>query len=302
MTTNLETIMKLYENPRNDFIVLENNYTPEEMCRKMDDEYPIFPRMKCYSMIDANWEQLERFFLLIYKSCNQFEVLREKPSNLYIIPYNTIIHEERHNVVNNHSDPSAIYLEIGVEYGYTFKNVHFERDNKVGVDPDPKFNYTADDNIITKTSDDYFADCDDEFDVIFIDGMHQCEYVLRDFNNAIKHLKTCENTKIFIDDILPQSCREQLKVPIKHRVEKGILKYGEPWTGDVWKTMYYILQHYFNDFEIYYYNHQNYRGIAVFNIINKFQIPDDDETIRTINSYTYEVDFPKYLELLKNVM
>jgi len=295
---NLETIMKLYENPRNDFIVLENNYKPEQLCEIMDQDFSNFPRMKCYSMMNTNWEQLERYFLLIYKSCDQFEILRENSSKSYIIPYNTTAYQHRHDVINTHGDPSAFYLEIGVEYGYTFKNVHFQKENKVGVDPDPKFDYTANDNIINKTSDEYFADCDDNFDVIFIDGMHQCEYVLRDFNNAIKQLKSGFNSKIFIDDILPQNCREQLKVPIKHQIEKGILKYREPWTGDVWKTVYYILQYYLKYFHFYYWNHPNYRGIALFNIIDKFQIPIDDETIRTINSYNYADDFPKYLELL----
>ena len=49
----------------------------------------------------------------------------------------------------------------------TFNNVHFL--NKTGVDPDPKCN---NDNIQIYTSDDYFKICKQNFDVIFIDGMH----------------------------------------------------------------------------------------------------------------------------------
>ena len=192
-------------------------------------------------------------------------------------------------------------MEIGVEYGYTFKSVHFQEDNKVGVDPDPKFFYSSDDNIIKKTSDDYFADADHEFDAIFIDGMHQCEYVLRDFNNAIKHLKSDGKMMIFIDDILPQNCREQLKIPIKHSLENGILKYGEPWTGDVWKTVYYILQKSSGFFRFNYWNHPNYRGIALFHFHSRGEIirfPSTYETIKTINDYSYENDYPEYLKLI----
>jgi glycosyltransferase involved in cell wall biosynthesis len=297
LNQHLEQIQELYKEPRNDFIVLDNSCSPEQLCNILDKDFPIFSRMKCYSMTDANWEKLERFFLLIYKSCTQFEVLREKPRESYMLPFNTDL-SDRHNIINSCTTPENIYLEIGIEYGYTFKNVHFERDNKVGVDPDPKFYYTPEDNIFKQTSDEYFKECDDEFDVVFIDGMHQCEYVLRDFNNAIKQLRTTGNKQILIDDILPQNCREQLKVPIKNNVENGILKYGEPWTGDVWKTVYYLLNHCSSHFEFKYWNHRYYRGIALFHIVENFQIPDDEETIRKINSYTYTYDFSKYLEQL----
>lgn len=300
LNQNLETILRYYENPRNDFILLENNYSPEELCKILDNDYPNFSRFKCYSMANTSWEQLERFFLLIFKSCPLFEVLREKPTNKYVLPFNTELNS-RHSVINSHTEETNVYLEIGVEYGYTFKNVHFQRENKVGVDPSPKFYYTTEDNIIKQTSDEYFADADDEFDAIFIDGMHQCEYVLRDFNNAIQHLKSGGKMKIFIDDILPQNCREQLKVPIKHNIEERILKYGEPWTGDVWKTIYYIMQQYPSNFGFTFWNHPYYRGVGLFKIMEQFQIPFNQETIKTINGYSYENDYPKYLKLVSSV-
>jgi glycosyltransferase involved in cell wall biosynthesis len=303
LNQNLEEIQELYKNPRNDFIVLENNYSPEQLCKIMDIDFPIFPKMKCYSMKDTSWEQLERFFHLIYKSCPLFEILREKENiQLQIpnIPFNTEL-ANRHDVINICTNQNDIYLEIGVEYGYTFNNVHFHLENKIGVDPDPKFEYADNETIIKKTSDDYFADTDDEFDVIFIDGMHQCEYVLRDFHNAISHLKSDGKMMIFIDDILPQNCREQLKIPIKHNVENGILKYGEPWTGDVWKTVYYILQKASGFFKFNYWNHPNYRGVGLFHFHirgNVIRIPCIDETIKTINDYSYENDYPEYLKLI----
>jgi len=300
LNQHLEKIQELYKDPRNDFIILENNCTPEQMCQTLDDNFGIFPRMKCYAMTNSSWDQLERYFLLVYKSCHLFEVLREKPIDPYILPFNTEL-GNRHDIINSCTNPKDVYLEIGVEYGYTFKNVHFQEDNKVGVDPDPVFYYSSDNNIIKKTSDDYFEDCDDEFDVVFIDGMHQCEYLLRDFNNAIKHLKSESKMMIFIDDILPQNCREQLKVPIKHNVENGILKYGEPWTGDIWKTVYFILKNASGFFKFEYWNHPYYRGIALFHFHSRGEIirfPSTDETIKTINEYSYENDYPEYLKLI----
>jgi hypothetical protein len=296
---NTEIMEELYKDLTNDFIVLENQYTPEELCKLMDDSFSQFSRMKCYSMKESSWEQLERYFHLIYKSCESFEILREKSTNSHIIPFNTEI-SSRHEIINSFSRPSDTYLEIGVEYGYTFNNVHFGIENKVGVDPDPKFHYADNECLIKKTSDEYFKDCDDEFDVVFIDGMHQCEYVLRDFNNAIKHLKNTGTQSIFIDDILPQRWREQLKIPILHSYENGILKYGEPWTGDVWKTVYYLLKNFSNSFRFQFWNHQYYRGVGSFKIIEKFQIPDYEKIIEEINSYTYEEDYVKYLILIKN--
>ena len=41
------------------------------------------------------------------------------------------------------------------------------------------------DRLVKKTSDDFFESNDKTFDAIFIDGMHQSDYVLRDFNNAM---------------------------------------------------------------------------------------------------------------------
>jgi hypothetical protein len=72
-----------------------------------------------------------------------------------------------------------------------------------------------------------------------------------DFNNSIKLLN--DNGQIFIGDILPLNYNEQLKIPIKHRYENGILKYGEEWTGDIWKFTYYLLLNYSDKIEYSYF-------------------------------------------------
>ena len=181
------------------------------------------------------------------------------------------------------------YLEIGVEYGTSFKHINIE--NKIGVDPDPKF---EDDRLVKKTSDDFFESNDKTFDAIFIDGMHQSDYVLRDFNNAIDCLN--DGGIIFLDDILPSNEREQYKIPIKHAYENGILKYREPWTGDVWKIVYYLLKNYYNKMIFEVFIHPNYRGVGKFEFVEKVKISPDD--INEIVNYTYKNDFEDYYNLL----
>lgn len=195
----------------------------------------------------------------------------------------------RHLIINKNTKPENLYLEIGVEYGQTFNNVHFF--NKTGVDPDPKCQSEA---VIKMTSDDFFDVNENYFDVIFIDGMHQVEYLVRDINNSLKFLKP--DGILFIDDILPLNEEEQLKVPKQHKIENGILKYtNSPWTGDVWKVVYYILQFHRKDFSFEYFTHENYRGVAKLTIKNLFNIPESK--LETINGYTFDL-FEEYLKIL----
>ena len=131
--------------------------------------------------------------------------------------------------------------------------------------------------------------------------MHQSEYFLRDFNNSVKVLKN--NGSIFIDDILPLTYNEQLKIPRKHYYENGILKYGEEWTGDIWKVVYHILKNYSHNLlleETKYFYNPSYRGVLHLKLKKAFEIPDldSDSELSTINGYDYFTDFPVYLELL----
>tara|TARA_B100000900_G_scaffold407813_1_gene421073 strand:- start:61 stop:1317 length:1257 start_codon:yes stop_codon:yes gene_type:complete len=183
------------------------------------------------------------------------------------------------------------YLEIGVEYGHSFSKINIK--DKIGVDPDPKID---DERIEKLTSDAFFESNTKTFDAIFIDGMHQSDYVLRDFNNAIECLN--ENGVIIIDDIVPENEREQHKIPIKHKYENGILKYGEPWTGDVWKIAYYLIKN-FKEISCTIYRHANYRGIGVFKITDKIKISPDK--ITEIEKYDYKKDFVDYLKLISPV-
>jgi hypothetical protein len=227
----------------------------------------------------------------MYKSNENYEIIVSKnnPIEDMSVKFNTSLNL-RHEVINSLTSKDDKYLEIGVEYGLSFTNVHFL--DKTGVDPDPKFELEDKDSLKLLTSDEFFETNDKIYDVIFIDGMHQCEYVLKDVNNSIQYL--VENGILFIDDILPISYNEQLKIPNKHYYENGILKYGEPWTGDVWKVMFYIFKNHLDFIDFSYFNNENYRGVGMLKIKNKFQIPDN--ALEEINSYDYYNDFASYVK------
>lgn len=295
---NKDKIMELYSNPKNELFLLDSRYSNEYFGDWLD--YMGLSRMKFYRLENSSKEELMLYFKFICRNCDDYEYLT---LDLPEIVNNSVL-GGRHEVIIINSKPENKYLEIGVETGYTFNNVHFYK--KTGVDPDPKFSHPG---LKLLTSDEFFAknrviDTDtnkitnkETYDVIFIDGMHQSEYVMNDFNNSLECLN--DGGKIMIDDILPLSYNEQLRIPIKHYYENGILKYGEPWTGDVWKTVYYILKHHNDKMKFKYYTHSYYRGVGVFIIKEKFQIPENAAS--EIKNYDYFVDFPVYYELIKKV-
>jgi glycosyltransferase involved in cell wall biosynthesis len=283
---NIEKIKIWYANEKNDFFIIDNKCSVKNL-QYLLDVYG-FSRFKCYSLIDETMEVLINFFMLRNKYCENYEII-----NNYVdkIEYNSN-YSNRHEVINYISKPEDKYLEIGVETGYTFNNVHFT--NKTGVDPSPTFNSV---DLVIKTSDDFFENLqlDSLFDIVFIDGMHQSEYVIKDINNSIKYLN--DNGKILLDDVIPLNSDEQLKIPIKHIYENGVLKTMVPWTGDVWKVLFHILNYYRDNIDFSYFYNLNYRGVAVLQIKQKFQIPETE--LDSINSYNYTTDFNAYMDLIK---
>ena len=284
---NKERINHLYNDTTNDFYLLDNKCSISHLQFLLDMNG--FSRFKCYSLIDKEDTILEKYFMLQYKSCDNYEII----NNLIKKPkYISSNFSERHYIINYVSKPSDKYLEIGVETGYTFNNVHFN--DKTGVDPSPIF---SSENLVLKTSDDYFKNLhtDTVFDIIFIDGMHQAEYVLNDLNNSIRYLS--ENGLVLLDDIIPLNVDEQFKVPVKYTYEDNILKTLIPWTGDVWKVLFHILCFYSEHIQFRYFYNLNHRGVCVLEIKEKFYIPESD--IEKINNYDYVNDFITYIELIK---
>ena len=109
----------------------------------------------------------------------------------------------------------GFYLEIGCFNDDNFNKIKIKK--KIGVDPVSGGN-------VRKTSDEYFSNCKDTFDIIFIDGLHHFEQVKRDILNSLKILN--DGGVILVHDCLPNKVRDQM-VPRSH----------EHWNGDVWKSI-----------------------------------------------------------------
>ena len=120
--------------------------------------------------------------------------------------------------------------------------------------------------------------------------MHQSDYVVRDFNNAIDILY--QGGTIYFNDIFPINEREQYKIPIQHYYENGILKYKELWTGDVWKVLYYLIRVYNKDMRWRLYISPTYRGVVSLCFDKMLKIPES--AIKTIEGYDYVKDFDDY--------
>lgn len=71
------------------------------------------------------------------------------------------------------------YLEIGCKVDKTFRLINAK--HKVGVDIESG-------GTIRMSSDDYFAQNKETFDVIFVDGSHHHDFVMRDFLNSMNCL------------------------------------------------------------------------------------------------------------------
>ena len=107
------------------------------------------------------------------------------------------------------------YLEIGCFKDETFNQINIKK--KIGVDPISGGN-------LRMTSDKFFIENKEKFDLIFIDGLHVYEQVIKDIFNSIKVLK--ENGIILVHDCLPRKLWYQTPT-----------RMSDTWNGDVWKAI-----------------------------------------------------------------
>ena len=115
------------------------------------------------------------------------------------------------------------YLEIGIHN----KEDNFNKikcENKIGIDPDE--NAKADYVI---TSDEFFKNNKNTFDIIFIDGMHEAHQVYKDITNSIKVLN--KNGIIVCHDCNPLSLKAAGDYEEFSKCEYG----SYCWNGDCWK-------------------------------------------------------------------
>jgi len=107
------------------------------------------------------------------------------------------------------------YLEIGCFQDECFSQIPVAR--KVGVDP-------RSGGTVRATSDEFFAGNTARFDLVFIDGLHLAEQVVRDVRNALQVLRP--NGVIVLHDCLPLDALAQYR-----------RRSSRVWNGDVWKAL-----------------------------------------------------------------
>ena len=108
------------------------------------------------------------------------------------------------------------YLEIGCYHNRNFNKIVAQV--KVGVDPKGG-------GTIRKTSDEFFADNEKSFDLIFIDGLHHCQQATKDVDNSLGFLNP--SGAIVLHDCNPLSEGAQ-QVPRAGQ---------KTWNGDVWRAV-----------------------------------------------------------------
>ena len=79
------------------------------------------------------------------------------------------------------------YLEIGCDNDENFSNISI--DNKIGVDP-------LKGGTLRMTSDDFFKQNSQLFDLVFLDGLHTYEQTIKDINNSLKFILKPDGMKL----------------------------------------------------------------------------------------------------------
>jgi len=163
---------------------------------------------------------LIQIFENIYYVYNRIFRSKKKVNQSLKLEYNwTNIHFNRIAVLNliisYLKNNNLKYLEIGCDENRLFDSIPLKF--KVGVDPNRGGN-------IRKTSDSFFAETNELFDIIFIDGLHTYQQVRRDAINALNHLE--KDGWVIFHDMIPLSWEEQ-HVP----------RINSDWTGDCWKLI-----------------------------------------------------------------
>lgn len=108
------------------------------------------------------------------------------------------------------------YLEIGVNKEPDNFD-HIKCQYRIGVDPNGVSSFAG-------TSDEFFENNRLNFDLIFIDGLHEEVQVTKDINNSLKFLN--KNGIIVLHDCLPMSEEQQSE----HYN-------GQLWSGTVWRSL-----------------------------------------------------------------
>ena len=164
------------------------------------------------------------------------------------------------------------YLEIGCDRDQLFSKVKIQ--NKIGVDP---FNGGN----VRKTSDKFFLENNEKFDIVFIDGLHIYSQVKKDILNSVQCLKP--NGIVLVHDCMPDSVGKQ-----------AVPRYKMQWNGDVWKAIVDLRQK--NNLEIY--TCEIDQGIGIITNKKNSSVLKLDIPINKIKFKDYYNNYKKYMRVI----
>ena len=164
------------------------------------------------------------------------------------------------------------YLEIGCDQDQLFSKIKIQ--NKVGVDPSSGGN-------VRKTSDKFFEENKNKFDIVFIDGLHTYDQVKKDILNSINCLK--ENGIVLVHDCMPDSLGKQ-----------AVPRYRMIWNGDVWKAIVDLRQR--EDLEIF--TCEMDQGIGIIKKEKNTSILEIKKPARNLKFKDYYANYKKFLRVI----
>ena len=164
------------------------------------------------------------------------------------------------------------YLEIGCDKDQLFSKVKIQ--NKIGVDP-----FSG--GTVRKTSDKFFLENNEKFDIVFIDGLHIYSQVKKDILNSVQCLKP--NGIVLVHDCMPDSVGKQ-----------AVPRYKMQWNGDVWKAIVDLRQK--NNLEIY--TCEIDQGIGIVTNKKNTSVLNLDIPINKIKFEDYYYNYKQYMRVI----
>lgn len=164
------------------------------------------------------------------------------------------------------------YLEIGCDRDQLFSKVKIQ--NKIGVDP-----FSG--GTVRKTSDKFFLENNEKFDIVFIDGLHIYSQVKKDILNSVQCLKP--NGIVLVHDCMPDSVGKQ-----------AVPRYKMQWNGDVWKAIVDLRQK--NNLEIY--TCEIDQGIGIITNKKNSSVLRLDIPINKIKFKDYYYNYKEYMRVI----
>ena len=134
---------------------------------------------------------------------------------------------------------------------------------------------------VRKTSDEFFKENKNKFDIVFIDGLHTYDQVKKDILNSITCLK--ENGIILVHDCMPDSLSKQ-----------AVPRYRMVWNGDVWKAIVDLRQR--EDLEIF--TCEMDQGIGIIKKEKNTSILEIKKPARNLKFKDYYANYKNFLRVI----